>query len=237
MINVSRNNISLTFKLSIVILIALPLTIGLSSAWNSGHDKTHELIAAKLYSDMPDNIKKNLDLSEMKAGADYPDKLDAGDKRRHAYPLSVDYAEKNLKKAISDYHDARNAKTPQDRKKYYREESFHLGMATHYIADTFAAPHTMSKMDHHDQYYKTADGIKDIQGARLPQEIWTLDLKSRDGLDALLKYGKREGNKDAQYWNDNRIWEDHQKASKLATGNLKLAYAGTLAVFKQWLGF
>lgn len=224
-------------KLLVVIFLTRLLIFNPSAAWNSGHDKTHELIAAKLYSDMPANIQKNLDLSEMKAGADYPDKLDAGKKYRHAYPTSVDLAQKNLEKAMDDYKIARNAKTASDRKKFYKQESFHLGMASHYMADTFAAPHTIHRMENYDQYYKIADGIADIKGMKLPQNIWNLNLRSHNGLDSLLKYGKDEGNIDAKYWNEMEVWKHHQEASALARTNLKLAYAGNLAVFKQWLGF
>jgi hypothetical protein len=231
------NVMNYLLKLLVIILVISPLAIDLSNAWNSGHDKTHELIAAKLYSDMPANIQKNLDLSEMKRGADYPDKLDAGKKYRHAYPNSVDLAQKYLKEAMADYKNARNAKTASDRKNFYKLESFHLGMATHYIADTFAAPHTIHRMDNYHQYYSIADGITNIKGTKLPQSQQNLDLKSHNGLDKLLKYGRDEGNKDARYWNDNRIREHPQEASGLARGNLKLAYAGTLAVFKQWIGF
>jgi hypothetical protein len=223
-------------KLLVVILIASPLTVNLSDAWNSGTNHTHEHIAAKLYSDMPANIQKNLDISEMKKGANYPDTLDVGHKELHAYPLSVNKTEENLKAAMTDFKNARNAKTTTERTKYYKQESFHLGMATHYISDTFAAPHCIYRMENYHDYYKIADGITDMKGTTLPQNV-TRNLKSHEGLDTLLKYGHDEGRKDAQYWNENQIWKDQTKSKSLVTKNLKRAYAGTLAVFEQWLGF
>jgi hypothetical protein len=101
---------------------------------------------------MSSNIKKNLDLSEMKKGANYPDKLDKDNKNLHAYPLSVNKTEENLKKAMTYYHMARDAKTATDRTKYYKQESFFLGCATHYISDTFAAPHCIFPMKNCHKY-------------------------------------------------------------------------------------
>ena len=211
-------------KILVIILIASPLTVNLSVAWNSGHDKTHEYIATTLYNDMPSNIKKNLELSEMKRGANYPDQT-GEDKKYHAYRLSVNRTFDNLNKAMADYRNGN-----------YKQESFHLGIATHYISDTFAAPHCIHRMENYHDYYKIADGITYMKGITLPQSV-TQNLKTHKGLDTLLKYGYDEGKKDAQYWNDNQIWNDPKAAKSLATKNLKRAYAGTLAIIGKWLGF
>ena len=229
-------NMNSVLRLLVVISIASTLTIGLSSGWNSGIGKTHEHIAAKLYSDMPANIKKKLDISEMKKGASYPDKLDAGKKYRHSYPASVNLVEKNLKEAMTYYHKARNAKTATERAKYYKQESYHLGMASHYISDTFTAPHT-TYMKNYKVYYGIADKVTNIKGTKLPQSKYNLKLKNHKDLDILLKYGKDEGYKKAQDWNKKEIWKYQGDSKSLATSNLNLAYAGTLAIFKQWLGF
>ncbi len=153
-------------RLFVILLITSPLTINLSNAWNSGHDTTHEHIAAKLYSDMPTHIKKNLDISEMKKGANLPDKSDKDKKYLlHKYPLSVDKVEENLKKAMTYFNKAKNAQ-PVDKTKYYKQESLHLGMATHYISDTFAAPHT-AYMENYKDYYKIADKVTKYKGNKI----------------------------------------------------------------------
>jgi hypothetical protein len=93
-------------------------------------------------------------------------------------------------------------------------------------------------MGNYKDYYKIADGITFMKGTTLPQDV-TQNLKTHEGLDILLKYGHDEGRKEAEYWNKNQLWTQQKAAAakSLATTNLKRAYAGTLAVFEQWLGF
>ncbi len=91
----------------------------------------------------------------MKSGANYPDILDKDNKKLHAYPLSVDKVEENLNAAMDCYRKARNAFGTDKTK--YRQESFHLGMATHYISDTFAASHCIYTIENYKDYYKIAE--------------------------------------------------------------------------------
>ncbi|MCE5214593.1 MAG: zinc dependent phospholipase C family protein [Methanobacterium sp.] len=211
------------------------MAMGSSFAWNAGHDKTHELIVTQLYQDMPTSISQNLDLAEMKKGANYPDVKDSQSKWKHAYPASTDYAEEYLKMAMNDYKNAMKTSNPTLKAKFFKDESFHLGMASHYISDTFAAPHTTNKMKEYQLFYSYADQITHIYPTKIPLPV--LNLKTHNGLKKFLEFGKNEGYKVAQYWNNNQVWKNPTLALKVAGDNLDLAYAATLAVFKQWLGF
>lgn len=223
------------FIYPILIGLAIFISMGSASAWNAGPDKTHELIATQLYHDMPTSISQNLDLVEMKKGANYPDVKDAGSKYKHAYPASADYAEKYLKMAMKDYQNAIKTTNPTLKTRFFKQESYHLGMASHYISDTFAAPHTTSKMKNYQEFYKLAEQITHIY--KTTTTLPVLNLKTHNGLKTFLKFGKTEGYKVYQYWNKNQVWKNPSSALEVAGDNLDLAYAATLAVFKQWLGF
>ncbi len=212
--------------------IAIFISMGSSFAWNSGQDKTHEHIAAQIYNDMPTSINQNLDLTYMKRGADKPDDIDRNKKYRHAYPASVTYTEKYLKLAKTEYQKAIKTGDPSLKDRYYKRESYFLGMASHYISDTFAAPHT-THVKYYDEFYKLADKVTNIKTKAVP----AFNLKTHNGLNNFLRYGKTQGYKVAQSWNKLSLRTHKSSADKLVEDNLNLAYSATLAVFKQWLGF
>ena len=222
-------------KYSIFLLLVLIMAMDSSSAWNAGQGKTHELIVSQLYQDMPTSISQNLNLAEMKKGANYPDVLDSQSKWKHAYSASTDYAYKYMNMAMKDYQNAMKTSNPTLKAKYFNDESFHLGMASHYISDTFAAPHTTGKMKNYQSFYTYAEQIKQIYPTKTPLPV--VNLKTHNGLKTFLQFGKTEGYKVAQYWNQHQVWKNSKTALKVAGDNLDLAYAATLAVFKQWLGF
>lgn len=97
-----------------------------ASAWNWN---THEEIVESNYNSLPSDIQQNLSLDAMKDGSIDPD-FKFFDFKYHSYPNSYGKAEEWLNKGqyyyeIGDY--------------YYA--SYCYGVASHYITDSFSAPH------------------------------------------------------------------------------------------------
>ncbi len=109
--------------LLIFVFIILAINV---NAWNS---KTHESLVENVYYSMPENLQNKLNLTELKYGSTSPD-LVFHDTVRHHYPPSQDLAYKYLSniKNISDF-------------------SYNFGVASHYITDSFVAPHSVSGED------------------------------------------------------------------------------------------
>lgn len=109
--------------LLIFVFILLAINV---EAWNS---KTHESLVENIYYSMPNSLQEKLNLSEMKYGSTAPD-LVFHDTVRHHYPNSQELAYKYLSniKNISDF-------------------SYNFGVASHYISDSFVAPHSVSGED------------------------------------------------------------------------------------------
>ncbi|MGB9937716.1 MAG: zinc dependent phospholipase C family protein [Methanobacterium sp.] len=110
------------------ILICLFLTgINTVSAWNYN---THQEIVESNYNSMPADIKQNLNLNAMKDGSDDPD-FRFMDFKNHGYPNSYGKAEEWLNKGQYYYKNGD-----------YYYASYCYGVASHYITDSFSAPHT-----------------------------------------------------------------------------------------------
>lgn len=97
------------------------------SAWNWN---THEDIVESNYNSLPPDIRENISLDAMKEGSRDPDFIFL-DFENHGYPNSYKKAEEWLNKGqyyyeIGDYHYA----------------SYCYGVASHYITDSFSAPHS-----------------------------------------------------------------------------------------------
>lgn len=101
-------------------------------AWNS---KTHSAIVEKLYYSVPSELESKLDLEFMKNGSTAPD-LVFHDQRLHHYPDSYN-------KTIYWLEQTKQAIKNND----YKNASYSFGVATHYISDSFVAPHYISKED------------------------------------------------------------------------------------------
>jgi hypothetical protein len=190
------------------ILIILPST----SAWNSGIGDTHDNIASKLYHSTPAHIQKHLDLKEMKKGARWPD-YNGESKKWHGYPLSVIRVNTYLKKAKNAYLN-----------KNYKMESFYYGVMSHYISDTYAAPHTVKRLSFHTKYYAQGDrsGIKNY---KIRYSSPTM----------MLKYGYFEGQKSAGEWEKRSLWKF--RTTSVVQNDLNRAFSATLSIYRQCVGF
>lgn len=138
----------------------------------------HASVAEAVFKQLSDDLKKNLDIKKMKDGSNDPDEK-FKDTRNHSYPNSYKKAIEWLGKGKKQYD-----------QKNYEDASYSFGVATHYISDTFAAPHCVSKessKDHHN-YEIVADDITP-----------NINYVSGD-LDTMMKNGVEIGKKDWKNW-------------------------------------
>ena len=116
-------------KVIFIILFYLIL-IGNVEAWNSNGHRTVVEIA---YYSADISLQQKLNLTLLKEGATAPD-LVFHDVVKHHYPPSYNLAEKWLKEARYYYY-----------LNDYNQASYSFGVASHYISDSFVAPHYISK--------------------------------------------------------------------------------------------
>jgi hypothetical protein len=116
-------------KIIITLIFILILTQNITAwDWNN-----HKSIVQTLYYSTPYEIQRNLDLQQLEIGAIAPDK-DFHDNRLHHYPKSYNLTLHWLNKTKEHLE-----------KKEYSEASYAFGVASHYISDSFVAPHYISK--------------------------------------------------------------------------------------------
>jgi hypothetical protein len=139
---------------------------------------THASVAEVTYNALPADVKKNLELKRMEDGSNDPDEK-FKDMANHHYPQSLKKANKWLEDGKKFYET-----------KKYSDASYCFGVATHYISDTFSAPHCVSKelsRDHHS-YEKISDSYT-------PQVTYL-----KGDLDTLMKKGVEQGKLDWAEW-------------------------------------
>jgi hypothetical protein len=113
-----------------IFLFALPLLqMPAVSAWNWN---THQEIVESNYYSLPADMRQNLNLEMMKEGSNDPD-FKFFDFKYHSYPNSYSKATYWLNKAQKYYKNGN-----------YNYASYCYGVASHYISDSFAAPHAAS---------------------------------------------------------------------------------------------
>jgi hypothetical protein len=142
----------------------------------------HASVSEVVFTALPDNVQENLVLDAMKDGSNDPDEK-FKDTASHHYPASYKKAVKWLDDGKNNY-DAGN----------YNRASYCFGIASHYISDTFSAPHCVSKesgKDHHnfeivnDDYTPTATLLA-------------------DDLDTIMQKGIQQGKEDWEEWKETK---------------------------------
>jgi hypothetical protein len=113
-----------TLSLIILCFLLFPST----EAWNW---PTHKAIVQKVYYSFPLELTQKLDLELMEIGSIAPDK-DFHDQRLHHYPPSYNKSQYWL-------DNLRNSLKEED----YENASYAFGVVTHYISDSFVAPHNI----------------------------------------------------------------------------------------------
>lgn len=154
------------------------LIISPVAAWEwTAHKKIVDEVQANLPSDVAKNLKTYIPL--MKEGSTYPDTL-PGDKVNHGYPGSYPKSNEWLDKGKVAYE-----------KGDYKEAAWCFGVASHYISDTYSAPHC-GWINDKDKYWQIGN---------------TLTPKKHDfkysNLKNMLKYGNERGKESLESWNKN----------------------------------
>ena len=127
-------------------LILVLLLMPTSYAWlGTGHEN----IVSSVYYQFDNQTQNTLNLSEMKRGSTDPD-LVFHDTRLHHFPPSYERAVYWLSIANQSFQD-----------KDFNNASYAFGVASHYISDSFAAPHTVSGEDpnEHSEYERVANSF------------------------------------------------------------------------------
>jgi hypothetical protein len=177
--------------MSLFLILVFFIQIPAASAWNWD---THQEIVESNYNSLPSDIQQNLNLNAMKEGANDPD-FKFFDFKYHSYPNSYDKAEEWLNKGqyyyeIGDY--------------YYA--SYCYGVASHYIADSFSAPHCAGASGPNHILYEA-------KGSFLKPEV----IQSNGDLNSALAEGSSMGKSDWNDWlktkNDSDIQNDLNKGT------------------------
>lgn len=168
-------------RLSSILLIFLLSLLFLPSAEAWGW-KTHSDIVELVYQELSPEVREKLDLDIMKNASNDPDEV-FKDYTYHSYPKSYQKAQEWLDKGKRAYD-----------KGDYQEASYCYGVASHYISDSFSAPHTVSRESSED--HKAYED----QAKKLTPHILNLtgDLKIQ------LEKGHQEGGASWRDWLDTR---------------------------------
>jgi hypothetical protein len=172
-----------TFNILIISIVFILATAPSADAWSW---KTHADVVEMVYYGLPAEVQKNLNLEIMKNGSNEPDEV-FKDFTTHSYPKSYQKAQTWLDKGKLAY----------DRGDY-DEASYDYGVASHYISDTFSAPHGVSKEDSND-HSKYEDLAKDLKPA-------TVNITG--DLETMLKNGYTDGGNSWKEWIQNKENKD-----------------------------
>ncbi len=123
--------------------ITLLLILILISAWDWNG---HRALADSAFYSFPSDLREKMNLTAMEEGSIAPDSV-FRDNFYHHYPYSYERTVKWLREAKSSFEN-----------KDYNKASFAFGVASHYISDSFSAPHYIKKEDFrlHSEYEKQA---------------------------------------------------------------------------------
>jgi len=167
-----------------LLLLLFFLLLPISTAWNW---QTHSKFADSIYYVLDATWTKRLDLDALRNGSLAPDR-DFHDTRLHHYPPSYNktlYWLEQTEKAL--------------RKKDYVNASYTFGVATHYVSDSFAAPHNVEREDSrlHQLYENQADTkyifipCQDLEDYDLHQQFLTA-TKSKQTWEPWLETKEEE---------------------------------------------
>lgn len=165
---------------------------------------THSDIVDSVYYGLPVDVQQKLNLNSMRDGSNDPDEK-FKDFRYHSYPKSYGKAKNWLDKGKGAYDNGN-----------YNEASYDYGVASHYLADTFSAPHGVSREAYsdHSRYEDQAKKLKP-----------TATYISGD-LNSLMQNGYKHG---GTSWNE---WLQ-SKNSAIIQNNLNNGASVSLSAIKD----
>lgn len=156
-------------KIFLIFLILIPE----SFAWKA---ETHQNIIEYIYLHLPEDTQMQLDLKKLKEGSVMPDR-NFKDFKKHHYPDSLKEAEKWLNNNS--------------------DKSLNIGVASHYITDSFSAPHQVSRESYYDHsrfegqvehYYPDVEcrdygfSLDDLGKASKNSNDWAYWLKTKNKI-------------------------------------------------------
>ncbi len=139
---------------------------------------THSKVVDAVYYSMPYDKKVKLNLAVMRDGSNDPDEK-FHDTRCHGFPSSYTRASTWLSKGKSAYQS-----------KNYRYASYCFGVASHYISDTYSAPHCVSG---ESSYYHTK---YEAQATYMTPKV----SYTGGSLYSIMKSGSYKGKTDWNSW-------------------------------------
>jgi Zinc dependent phospholipase C len=158
-----------------LLMLSIVIIMPVAEAWSW---KTHSEIVDSVYYGLPPEIQKKLNLAVMENASNDPDEI-FKDFRYHSYPKSYNKAKTWLNKGKAAYDTGD-----------FREASYDYGVASHYISDTFSAPHCVSGEAYTD-HSKYEDQAKKLN----PTTTYT----SGD-LNSLMQNGYNQGSTSWSNW-------------------------------------
>lgn len=166
-------------KITILLISMFLIVLAASNTASAWEWKAHKKIVDEVYVNLPGDVKQNLHpyLEVMKDGSTYPDTIE-GDKINHGYPGSYNKTNYWLDKGKIAYE-----------KSDYKEAAWCFGVASHYITDTFSAPHS-GWINNKEKYWQIGND---------------LNPKKHDfhysNLESMLNYGKERAANTIGNWN------------------------------------
>ena len=157
-------------KIALIILCFL-LILPVTYAWNW---KGHQHLAERDYYSFPIELQEKLNISLIREGSIAPDK-DFHDTRLHHYPPSYSLALKWFNRSRESFYN-----------KNYDDASYSFGVMTHYISDSFVAPHYIKKEDYklHSKFEDQASSfIPDVECHRNNYDLNKSLFKGSSNID------------------------------------------------------
>lgn len=186
-----RKNMKNILKMFFLLGVFALVQITPAAAWsvNNHHD-----IANKVYYNLPADVQEKLDLDAMRDGADDPD-IKFFDFQNHQYPVSYQKAKYWLDQGKYYYNQGN-----------YTYASYCFGVASHYISDTFSAPHSENERSANHALYE------------MRAAFFTCHISYLNGdLDSIMYDGYLEGKNSWKNWqkngDDTYIHEDLDKGA------------------------
>ena len=168
----------------------------------------HQGLAEKVYDSFQIDVQGNLNLTLIKEGSIAPDKVFKNN-RLHHYPPSYKLAGEWFNKTKVSYE-----------KRDYNNASYAFGVMTHYISDSFVAPHYISGEDY-DLHSKFENQAKNY-------ELKTKCNKQKYDLNKSLYYASTAAEREWEPW---LISKDSLIPINEAERALELLYSISLDLF------
>ena len=187
-------------RINVLITLLLVLSSTNVIAWDW---QTHQNIVERVYNSLPKDL--NLSLEDLKEGSIIPDKA-FHDNKLHNYPPSLELTNLWLAVAKEEY-----------KNKNFENASTAFGIATHYITDSFSAPHYIKG----ESSYQHA--AYEERGYLRLNEYCRVDINISEGLSKSPEGGK--------LWNEWLQTDSDKIPEKAVNKATKIVYLAAFETF------